>query len=357
VRRDASNYFAFDYQLLAKSTTGTPCLSINGGRCYDLHDLWSHSTPSANELHDPAEIGWVSDPFQVTAKTGDQDGINLPWFRKADAVLLFNAIHHDDVPMPVRFLVFSWKIQLWPESQRWENAQLPAPHETPLLELLSDNRFLAPSISSVMPTWSEIEAHFSDSPSQTFAVRRAIQAVLVPTGLWIYHNFNWIGTGLGIIFALFGIVIKLWVYYSIVILLAWILSGRPKFGPWAQSFILTRFLYAKVYDAQSRWPTHDEHAYDVDPDERRPRPLRTLLDFFRSKQPLDDLLVTFESTKHLVEPIKFGRSASTTSAVEGAMPRNIKLDISNSLEKPGRARHKRCSLDDAEKGSIRGSEG
>jgi len=48
---------------------------------------------------------WLSAPFSVRVKTGDQDGINLPWFAKADASLLFWEIHGDVVDLPLRWRV------------------------------------------------------------------------------------------------------------------------------------------------------------------------------------------------------------------------------------------------------------
>lgn len=78
--------FALDY----KYDVDTAELLIGGSHSFNLGTLLaSPSTP------------YVSDPFVIRVKTGDEDGINLPWFSPADSALLFWEIHRDTVEIPL----------------------------------------------------------------------------------------------------------------------------------------------------------------------------------------------------------------------------------------------------------------
>jgi hypothetical protein len=59
----------------------------------------------------------VSDPIVVSAAVGDIDGVNPPWFDRADAILLYHTIAQDQALVTLRML---WKtngiIELWPGS-------------------------------------------------------------------------------------------------------------------------------------------------------------------------------------------------------------------------------------------------
>lgn len=81
--------FALDY----KYDADTGELLIGDSHSFDLGTLLSSSTP------------YVSDPFVIRVKTGDEDGINLPWFSPADSALLFWEIHRDIAEIPLRLTV------------------------------------------------------------------------------------------------------------------------------------------------------------------------------------------------------------------------------------------------------------
>ena len=337
----------------------TSLLHLGPSVSIDLHDFWSRL-----DLSQPLEIGqdlpsYVSDPIEVDVKIGDLDGINLNWFRRADAMLLFYAIHQENITLPLRIRVYEKLMQLWPDTQRWETSGNPTlSSDDPLLEIYNIDHFNGTKIQSKMPVYNYEPV--SMSPSRTFIVRKNIQAILVPTGLWVHHHTGFIreilsliGTISFVISQVITFVLQLCLYYGCIVAVYWIISGRPAFGPWAQSVWLTRKLFAKVQNARQYWPAHDERAYDATDDECRPYPLRGPLDFFRSSNPLDDLLVTFECTKRFLEPIRFGKK-SIELGEEGqvSMPNEIKLDVSHTISRPDRAQRKERSWDDLEKGTT-----
>src|SRR4051794_13120664 len=42
--------------------------------------------------------------INISVRTGDTDGANLPWFKHADAVLLYWWIHRDTLQVPLQFI-------------------------------------------------------------------------------------------------------------------------------------------------------------------------------------------------------------------------------------------------------------
>ena len=368
IHRIWRSHFAIDYAIVPLPKHNTSKLLLGPDVSIDLQEQWSRHDWSAPW---PVEDGrhvfpvYLSTPIDVKVKMGDLDGINLPWFRKSDAMLLFWEIHKDSEILPLRLRIQEKSIQLYPDSEAFNStdASNPSLMYEPLLELFNVDGFNGTKIESRMPDSSNHDP-ISESPSLTFPLRRLIQAVLVPTGLLAYHILSPIGTGLKVISsgaetimlvlgAVLWLVVRVCFYYMLVVLIAWVLAGRPHFGSWARSSILTRLVYEKLQGAQQYWPQHDEREYDVIDDSRRPKPLRGPLDFFRSTNPLDDLLVTFESTKRFLEPISLQRRASPNrDGGKVSMPNEIKLDISHQVRRPAQVRHKDSGWQDLEKNAI-----
>jgi len=98
--------------------------------------------------------------------------------------------------------------------------------------------------------------------------------------------------------------------YVLVVLVSWKANRRPPFWPWARTFWLTRgvttYLAPDSADSVDSGPGTD---VDGDADELPlgPQPLQSVWAFFRSPSPLDDLLVTFETTRPLVRPLHWTR--------------------------------------------------
>ena len=101
------HYFAIDFAY----ALGTGELVIGDAHAFNL-----------NALITSTSLPFTSAPFIARVKTGDHDGINLPWFTIADATLLFWEIHGDFAEVPLRLTVENASentVQVWPDSDGW----------------------------------------------------------------------------------------------------------------------------------------------------------------------------------------------------------------------------------------------
>lgn len=97
------------------------------------------AAPGPSSSTSPSSSSWISTPFTVLVKTGDDDGINLPWFAPADAALLFWEIHSDTADVPLRVKVTNASsVEIWPDSREWVRPVLPLVHH--ITEELPDIR-------------------------------------------------------------------------------------------------------------------------------------------------------------------------------------------------------------------------
>lgn len=333
--------FAIDYQLNSTLNAAKTWLVLNGETSLDLQAYYSHIDRTVQAPQE-APAYYVSEPIYITAKQGDFDGINPPWFRQADACLLFWEIHQDTALLPLRLKVFDYQVsgqlvQLWPDSIRWDKSDDPSlGAREPLIAIHSDDKFFR-NITVRFPWDIEME---QSSPSRTFALRRAVQSILVPTGLFVYKHSGFVAVGLAtVLYVIIMYVILLTAVYLLVVHVFWIINGRPAFGPWSQSYWLTR-------RALARLPVQHLDSYFADRTQdnesgsrRHPQPLRGVSDFFRSRSPLDDLFITFEFTKYMVEPIRFGRerAGSGHRAQVTGVPNDFRFNLSHRTSKVARA--------------------
>lgn len=78
------------------------------------------NTYNISALLHSSTLPYISAPFILRAKAGDQDGINLPSFPEADATLLYWEIHRDVAELPLRVRVVNEStVQIWPDSKFW----------------------------------------------------------------------------------------------------------------------------------------------------------------------------------------------------------------------------------------------
>lgn len=163
----------------------------------------------------------------------------------------------------------------------------------------------------------------NSSPSQTYAVRRTISALIVPVGILI-NDYILENAYLPVIVMLR--VVQFLAYtltiYLGVVLACWKLKGSPPFSRFVRSFSLTRpfvvYLARDNPDREWSFEKGERNAGGESGDEAEetllsssssssssshPRPLGSVWDFFSSQSPLDDLLVTFEATRGFVRPV------------------------------------------------------
>ncbi len=350
-------FFAIDYQLNSSLDALKTLLILDDETSLDLHAYWDR-TDKSPRAPEEGPAYYISEPIYATAKQGDRDGINPQWFRQADACLLFWEIHRETALIPLRLKVFNYQtnsqlIELWPDSIRWNKSDNPSLGvREPLITIHSDDEFIR-TIELRFPYDIEIE---QSSPSRTFALRRAIQSLLVPTGLFVYNLTGFMAIGFVIVLEVLSIAFQLLAFYSLVVFVFWVANGKPQFGPWSQSHWLTRHVAARL-------PTHSQNAHTWDhasrscddgaASEHCPQPLRGIGDFFRSRSPLDDLFMTFEFTKYMIEPIIFRRSRTDSGerAQVTGVPNDFKFNLSHRTSKHAHA-YQQHEQSDLEKGHL-----
>ncbi|KIV87621.1 hypothetical protein, variant [Exophiala sideris] len=263
----------------------------------------------------------VSEVFTVRCKTGDEDGINLPWFTQADATLLFWEIHRDTAELPLRLRVQQRDDAKLTVELLAQSSELEANEDTrdvvPLLTITFDaalsgqNGQGRDAFHAYFPRGSR-----NSSPSRTFVFRRAISAILVPSWFFVEAVMNVAGAPIFLIVQAFLFLLTLLGFYVVLVLACWKKGGSPPFWPWARSFWLTRRVAAYLEPrvtaraGEARKDSGDDGSEDQRQDDRveqGPQPLTSVWAFFRSSSPLDDLFVTFEFTRVLVRPLELSR--------------------------------------------------
>lgn len=234
----------------------------------------------------------------VSAKTGDQDGVFPPWFSHADATLLFgqSGIYTQDIaPLSIRA---KWtetgRLELWPDSQYWVEGSSNPPGLSPLLSFENYTPATQAQFRAELPIDKS-----SFSPSYTYPVRILILKVLKPTVLAARSFLGLlesIGAGL---WTLFGLIAQCVVFYIAVVAVVWCARGRPPFPEFFATSPLTRFVHARLVPDQD----HRSSTRELEKFKDKPQPLSSVWAFFSSSSPLDDLLVMFEVTSWMTQPL------------------------------------------------------
>lgn len=320
-------FFAINWQLEHSSAESKSRLLLDSDRTIDLQYYWNRLKDPVNS--DPAFFD--SEAIPASIKLGDHDGIDLPWFTNADAALLYWEIHHETELAPLRLRVEIDHIEVWIDSSSEGEKYGPwTPTDEPLLALYNSDGFNSTPIQIKFPNPIEV---VNSSPSRTFPLRKAIQSVLVPTGLFIHRHSGFVALGLTAILQVIDIAFKLLAIYSLVVFVCWVAYGKPNFILWLHSFWMTRYVAVMLpflkQDPSATNPDLSSNE-EADTSKRQPQPLRGIGDFFRSPSPLDDFFVTFESTRYMVEPIRFrhGQGEDNGRAQVSGVPNDIKFNVS-----------------------------
>lgn len=233
-------------------------------------------------LEVPERALHFTEPISVLARTGDQDGINPPWFWPADSTLLFWWIHRDSAVIPIRLRwTASYAVELWPDSQGWLfGASQPPKGLQALLTIESLHADDPDEFWAFAP-----KAPSSSSPSRTYPIRVALLTIIAPTGLLFYS-----------IFSVLGSLISVHVFWLTVVVLPvilWYAKGKPRLD---ELRIPEPFLNMHYADNGSVGSAGEV--------ERR-QFSRTWNWFITSRSPLDDVLRSFDGTRHLTRPLSF----------------------------------------------------
>ncbi|KAL2421693.1 hypothetical protein ABEF95_001805 [Exophiala dermatitidis] len=293
----------------------------------------------------------VSAPFILHAKAGDPVdetadqgfSIMLPSFSEADATLLSWEIYRDVAELPLRMrAVDESTVQIWPDSKYWDADRakgLRNPGDTPqkfppLLSIKFNTTKLKSPPTTIVDTQLPFRIRFpnpgsesNSSPSQTFVIRRTICSLVVPVALFLDKIFDvFIYASITLLIEIARLSLVTLAIYFCVVLACWKSQGLPPFTQFARTFWLTKVPVACL-SALSVWcglsrdqdseacygddeyirGEKEKYLYHQNDDPEghasgRHRPLTGVRDFFLSRSPLDDLLVTFEATRGLVRP-------------------------------------------------------
>ncbi|KAJ4512071.1 hypothetical protein HRR83_006024 [Exophiala dermatitidis] len=293
----------------------------------------------------------ASAPFILHAKAGDpvdetaDEGfsIMLPSFPEADATLLSWEIYREVAELPLRMrAVDESTVQIWPDSKYWDADRakgLRNPGDTPqkfppLLSIKFNTTKLKSPPTTVVDTHLPFRIQFpnpgsepNSSPSQTFVIRRTICSLVVPVTLYLDQFFDvFIYASITLLIQIARLSLVTLAIYFCIVLACWKSKGSPPFTQFVRTFWLTKVPVAclsafSVWCGLSRTRDpeacygDDEYIRDEkekylyhqndDPEGQATgghRPLTGVRDFFLSRSPLDDLLVTFEATRGLVRP-------------------------------------------------------
>jgi len=152
------------------------------------------------------ESAGAEEEINVSARIGDEDGANLPWFEYADAILLYWWIHRDTIVMPV--------VVRRSEANGVHILDLQISGSEPLLsiQMMSSDSTIIATVPARPDT---------SSPSLTYPIRIVLIhivapiAVLVAGVVWIFLEV--FGSALGVLFVvgiygfvILAIIISLW---------------------------------------------------------------------------------------------------------------------------------------------------
>ncbi|KAK5100945.1 hypothetical protein LTR70_001018 [Exophiala xenobiotica] len=248
---------------------------------------------------------------------GDQDGLSLPYFDYADATLLYHDTSQTWQEIHLQTLVPSIGVlQIWKYMSGWNDRKA-----SDIATIDDDDRedYLVVTFNASLalrhgqnPALNDVYVDFQDAllATRTYPVRRLISSTLTP----LYHSTTWIFSNILypaqlIVLFIFKTIVLSALGFLVVAVICWLAKGKPQpFAEWAKHFPGTRTVARKVFGAPkprirgSLGPLEEQYI-EEDQYTSRPRPLTNPSDFFRSSSPLDDLLVTFNATKSMVQPI------------------------------------------------------
>jgi hypothetical protein len=168
-------------------------------------------------------------------------------------------------------------VELWPDSQEWlsgsSGLQPPPKDLQPLLTI--ENLYAEdPELFWAFAP----KAPISSSPSRTYPIRVALLSIIAPTGLLFYSVFSAVGS-------LFSANI-FWIIVVAVPVIWWYVRGKPRLSE------LRMEPAAEAEGGTFRWSWNS---------------------FITTRSPLDDVLRSFETTRHLTRPLSVRRPSTDGS--------------------------------------------
>lgn len=318
---------AFEWQLSQKSATDSIILQIGHPTNMFFPDLGCRLDITRLANSTPR---FLTERCYIWTSAGNRDGFSLPDFNNADAALLYHQSRDTWTDVSIQLLVPKTGIvELWKWSDGWEARNAS---DIALIDDEDRSWYLIATFDvssavqrSRVPQISEIEILFQYAmlPTRTLPVRKIILRILAP----LYTHLEWtlstfLVPGLEFLYVVSLSAGLFAMAYTLVAYAAWSYLGRQRsFGRWCRDFWMTKHA-ARLLAGPGRprtWgpkgPLDDEDdEEDRDANYRAPPELLTcVFDFFRSSSPLDDLLVTFNSTRWMVQPLSRRRRSNHRS--------------------------------------------
>ncbi|QGA20609.1 hypothetical protein EYB26_008315 [Talaromyces marneffei] len=160
----------------------------------------------------------------LSVPAGDVDGVSLPWFETADAVMMFHFIHRDKavVTLDVGYREGGRILKVWPAGS-WQD-------DDKLLFSLTLNDAPEGGSSRVL-TASVPLFPLSLSPSPTYQIRLVLLIFLAPLTILFMGAFMGasfvISTVLGLLLRSSGVI-------AFLLLVRWVYKGRPSFNEFVE---------------------------------------------------------------------------------------------------------------------------
>lgn len=166
------------------------------------------------------------DPIRMTlsAPAGDTDGINLPWFDTADAVMMYHFIHRDEAQTTLDLVYRGGgrELNIWPAGASQDHDKLLFSVTVDDEAEGDDDRILM----AIVP-----RSPLSSSPSPIYEIRLVLLACLAPLTILFIGAFMGpsfiISTALSLLFRSFWVVVFL-------LLVRWLYKGRPPVNEFVQ---------------------------------------------------------------------------------------------------------------------------
>lgn len=160
----------------------------------------------------------------ISAPAGDTDGISLPWFDTADAVMMYHFINRDEalVRLDVSYRDGGRELRIWPAGASQNDDKLLFSVTTDLDAESDGRRVLMASVP---------RSPLSSSPSPVYEIRLVLLAFLAPLTIIFMGAFMGVSFVISTVLTLFFRSFWIIAFLSLV---RWLYKGRPPFDEFVQ---------------------------------------------------------------------------------------------------------------------------
>jgi hypothetical protein len=182
---------------------------------------------------------------------------------------------------------------LWPDSQEWlsgSSGLQPLPEDLQPLLTIENLYAEDPELFRAFAP----KAPISSSPSRTYPIRVALLSIIAPTGLLFYSILSAVGS-------LFSANI-FWLIVVVVPVIFWYVRGKPRLRELRMPESMQNIRYGDAESLESAAEAGGTFRWSWNW-------------FVTARSPLDDVLRSFETTRHLTPPLSFRRPSTDGSVI------------------------------------------